>query len=930
MNVNIRRFFLRTGIVPPIFLLTLCLFLLSSCESHKNIPSIDTSTGLSDTVGNSINEEHPAEPSTSTVTLTDPDDDPIAEPETKASTGSEILVNPEAPTSPRHPGDSTLYKGVMIHSVYGTGKKGAEALISNGYVQLYNASDKDIALSGTSLYYKTDGANPFEQFVFPTDAVIPAQGYYLVRTNAPAGFDEANAVMKVENFDAEWDVYLDNKEIRLLLAPSGWIVDRTEDITTFKDAISIFVATMDHHESVYALYDLSRNKVAVRTAMEDYSGYHTVNLTRATTPDLRKLCTQTSTGKINEVVGSKINEVHFSADAGIYEKSFVLTLEAREGYQIYYTTDGSDPSISTNSTRKLYTPDGIPLRDTSARSWGPLTRAWSALPTVDTQVGAHVIKAYATNGTDSTAVFTNTYFIAKELFEYGVTIMSISMPREEVIGDNGFYNNYRVTPGDNTNGRPRGTGIIEFFDPDGNRVGNSRVEMAVSGNGSSGVYRMKSLRLYFKGANNQDAGLQSDLNYDIFKGRAKDQHGQAITSFSRLLIRNSGNDCATSYIRDAYMQRVSSILRVDTMASATTLVFINGEFWGVYNMRERYSPEYIESHYGIDKENVALIENDYSQVHTNERAPYVVSAGIEGDADSFNALVDYMRNNALAEQQHFDYVASLMDIDSFTDMWISRLFFNAQDFPRNNIKVWRNRNPDDPSGFDTKWHFVLLDMDKGISLSNGASEWRDIHYAYDSPSVCGDMMRALLLNRNYRNQFLARYYEVVNYVFTPEYLSEEFEALYAERNPLMPLQEGRWGNDHSGERGKFTVEKWQGEAERFRNFLANRHSYALEQLYSHFHVSEAYVQSILKEHVTLNFQETHISVTINGQTVDSGQTIDWDKDQAVTIRATAKDGFSITKITYINHDGEVLYVEVEENEAAVTISTSGTISIGSR
>ena len=930
MNVNIRRFFLRTGIVLLIFLLTLCLFLFSSCDSSKNIPSIDTSTVLSDTGGNSTNEEHPAEPSTSTVTLTNPDDDPIAEPETNASTDSEILVNPQAPTSPRHPGDSTLYKGVMIHSVYGTGKKGAEALISNGYVQLYNASDKDIALSGTSLYYKTDGANPFDQFVFPTDAVIPAQGYYLVRTNAPADFDEANAVMKIENFDAEWDIYLDNKEICLLLAPSGWIVDRTEDITTFKDAISIFVATMDHHESVYALYDLSRNKVAVRTAMEDYSGYHTVNLTRAATPDLRKLCTQTSTGKINQVVGSKINEVHFSADAGIYEKSFVLTLEAREGYQIYYTTDGSDPSLPTNSQRKLYTPNGITLRDTSARSWGPLTRSWTALPTVSTQVSGHVIKAYATNGTDSTAVFTNTYFITDDLSEYGVTIMSISMPREEVIGENGFYNNYRVNPEDGTSGRNRGTGIIEFFDPDGNRVGNSRVEMAVSGNGSSGVYRMKSLRLYFKGANNQDAGLQSDLNYDIFKGRAKDQHGQAITSFSRLLIRNSGNDCATSYIRDAYMQRVSSVLRVDTMASATTLVFINGEFWGVYNMRERYSPEYIESHYGIDKENVAIIENDYSQVHTNERAPYVVSAGIEGDADSFNALVDYMRNNSLADQQHFDYVASLMDLDSFTDMWISRLFFNASDFPRNNIKVWRNRNPDDPSGFDTKWHFVLLDMDKGISLSNGTSEWRDIHYAYDSPSVCGDMMRALLLNRNYRNQFLARYYEVVNYVFTPEYLSEEFEALYAERNPLMPLQEGRWGNDYSGERGKFTVEKWQGEAERFRSFLANRHAYALEQLYSHFHVSEAYVQSILKEHVTLDFQETHISVTINGQTVESGQTIELDKDQPVTIKATAKDGFSLTQITYADLDGEVLYVEVEESEASITVSKSGTISIFSR
>ena len=243
-----------------------------------------------------------------------------------------------------HPGDSTLYEGVLIHSVYGTGKKGAEALISNGYVQFYNNSSKDISLKGASLYYKSDGANPFDQFVFPEDAVIPAGGYYLVRANAPTDFNPDNAVLKVEHCDAEWDVYLDNKEIRLLLAPSGWSIGRDEDITAFDDAISIFVATMEYHHSVYALYDLSRNKIAVRTAMEDYSGYHTVNLTRTATPELRKLCTRTSKGEVNEVAGSLLNEVTFSGDAGIYESAFILNLSAKEGYTIYYTTDGSDPS----------------------------------------------------------------------------------------------------------------------------------------------------------------------------------------------------------------------------------------------------------------------------------------------------------------------------------------------------------------------------------------------------------------------------------------------------------------------------------------------------------------------------------------------------------------------------------------------------------
>ena len=848
--------------------------------------------------------------------------DGTASPDTLDGTAEDLPYDPSL-----HPGDSSLYEGVLIHSVYGTGKKGAEALISHGYVQLYNASDRDISLKGASLYYKSDGANPYEQFLFPEDAVIPAGGYYLVRANAPAGFVEENAVLSVEHCDAEWDVYLDNKEIRLLLAPAGWSVGKDEDITCFDDAISIFVATMDHHESVYALYDLSRNKVAVRTAMEEYSGYHTVNLTRAATPDLRKLCTRTSDGTVNDMVASRLNEVLFSHDAGVYTSAFYLTLSAKEGYTVYYTTDGSDPSVATNKQRKVYT-DRIPLLDTSARSWGPLTQSWT-LPTVSTQIGGYVIKAYATNGKESTDVFTNTYFITDDLAQYGVSVISISMPREEIIGADGFYNDFMTEPGNLTGGRNRGVGILEVFDPQGNRVGNSRVEMAVSGNGSSG-WGMKSLRIYYKSANNQDAGLQSDLNYDIFGGLAKDQHGQAITSFSRIMIRNSGNDCAASFIRDAYMQRVCGGLNVDIMASATTLVFMNGEFWGVYNLRERYSPEYVESHYGISKENVAVIESDYSQVHTDTNAPYVVSSGLEGDADPFNEMVQYMREHDLSNQEYYDYVASLMDVDSFIDMWVTRLYFNARDWPENNIKVWRNRNPDDPSGFDTKWHFTLLDMDMGLSFYP-ANHWANTSEAanffgfFDSGSVCGTMMRALMKNEGFKQQFLLRYYEVVTEHLTPEYLSEEFEALYAERDPLMPLHAGRWGE--SGDRGRFTVDVWRGEAQSIRSFIANRQTYALAQFYAYFGITEEDLVNMSRMQINVSFHSGRADVTVNGEAVENGDVIRLESGETETLQitATAKEGFVVTGISFVDRDGKEQ--SVEGSTATFTVSAAGSLSI---
>ena len=936
---NRKRSFL--WLLAALVALTLSVSLLSACNTSgdgqvtdsttadggETVPGVTNPDGTSpdSTTGDPTDSTEPDD-STESGTVTEAPTETPTEPPVITLPGEETESEPseetEAETLPYdpilHPGDSSLYEGVLIHSVYGTGKKGAEALISNGYVQLYNNTDKDISLAGASLYYKSDGANPFDQFVFPAEAVIPAGGYYLVRANSPADFDPAKAVLKVEYCDAEWDVYIDNKEIRLLLAPTGWSIGRDEDITVFDDAVSIFVATMEYHSSVYALYDLSRNKVAVRTAMEDYSGYHTVNLTRSASPELRDLRTRTSGGTVNELVGSMLNEVVFSYDAGIYDKAFILNLSAESGYTIYYTTDGSDPSLSSNRNRKTYT-SGIMLSDTSAMGWGPLTRSWSS-PSVSTQVGAHVIKAYATNGTDSTDVFTNTYFITDDLEKYGVSIMAFSLPQTEVIGSEGFYNNFLLT-GAITGERRRGVGIMEVFDPTGNRVGNSRVEMAVSGNGSSG-WGMKSLRIYLKGALNQDSGLESNLNYDIFGGEAKDAWGQAITSFSRFMIRNSGNDCGTSYIRDAFMQTTAAGLNVSYMESTSTLVFINGEFWGVYNFRERYSPEYVESHYGVNKDNVTVIESDYSQVHTNTNADFVLSSGVEGDQDPFNEMVQYMRDHNLAEQQHYDYVASLMDVDSFIDMWVVRLFYVARDWPENNIKIWRNKNPDDPSGFDTKWHFTLLDLDMGLSFYDFTTENENFFWAFDSGSVCGTMMRALMKNEGFKQQFMIRFYEVVNDHFTAEYLSAAFEEMYAERDPLMNLQQGRWNSDAG-----FTYSKWQTESAKIRRFVTNRQSIVLNQFYNYFGISESDLETLAQKRVTVSFHSGRTDVTINGESVSNGTVIKLEKGETKTLHivATAKEGFVVTGITFTDKDGNVQ--SVEGSQVIIKTGASGSVSI---
>ncbi len=939
-------------------LLLLAITLLFAVACHNDpTPPVDTTgagedSGLSDTpsAGELTGEssEDPTEVPTEAppaITLAPSGTDTAAPPEDTAAdsapTSLETVLGPIVPplepvdtdgsgtntpaeTKPYdptlHPGDPALYDGVLIHMVYGTGKKGAEAVISHGFVQLYNSTDRDIALTGAALYYKTDNANPYEQFLFPEGAIIPAGGAYLVRAGGPADFVSSNALLTVDAYDAEWDIFIDNKEVRLLLAPAGWRIGKDENILLFDDANSVFIATESFNDSVFAVNDLSRNKIAVRTALKDYSGYHLVNLTRTTSGDLARYVPRTASGEVNSVAGTRLSEVTFSHQAGVYDKAFYLYLKAPDGYSIYYTTDGSDPSDAKNRNRQLYK-NVIAMLSTESMPIGPVANSWDRVtPSVSKQIGGRVIKACGVSSTGATTpVYTNTYFISESFQNYGVPVVSISMPTEEIMG-NGFYQNF-LSGGSLTATRPRGVGIMEVFDPTGQRVGNSRVEMAVSGNGSSS-FGMKSLRIYYKGINNQDGGLQSDLHYDLFAGRAKNANGEVITSFSRLLLRNSGNDCGTSYIRDAYMQRTCAGLKVDTMASATTLVFINGEFWGLYNARERYSPEYVESHYGIQKENVAIIESDYSQVHTNTNVDFVLSSGLEGDEDNFNALIAYMRpREGKLSDQDYAYICTQMDVDSFIDMWVTRLYYAARDWPENNIKVWRNRNPDDPSGFDTKWHFTLLDLDMGLSFYDFTTEHENFFWAFDSVSTTGMMMRTLMSNSAFKDQFIRRYYEVVSNHMMPDRLTAELEAMIAVRDPLMQLQVNRWGSDGA------SLSNWSQACTRMHSFVANRQPIALQQMYDRFGVSEDQLGNLGEIRVPVSYHDGRAMVTLNKVAVENGYVLTFENGRTVsiTVRTAPLPGYVITGIQYVDRDGNV---QLHEGyEATFEISKSGSITV---
>ncbi len=835
---------------------------------------------------------------------------------TKAPTAT-----PTATPAPTPPADLSKYSDLVISKVYGNGGN-TTGVCEHSFIELTNTGSKSVSLGGLALYYKTAASGSYTEFNLPS-VTLGAGKTYLIRgasaTKGTAKYDTSAEVIRVEKYDTQWDITLSNKEIRLILAPSGQSFSKTAQPAEIDGKISYFVATDSYYFDTGYVDDYSKNKVAVRTAMKQDSGYYLQNLTKTTSDKLAQIVPTTMNGSKAKVTGSKLNEVAFSSPAGFYTSTVKLTLTAPEGYsKVYYTLDGSDPTKS--STRKEYSTT-ISLADTSSVSFGKtyntgLSYVSAIRSNATKMLGARVVKACAYNGKEYTGVYTNTYIISSQMKNYGVTVMSLSMDINEIFGDPGFYHNFNASSNDpNT----RGKGFMEVFDENGTRRGYSYVEMAVSGHGSSGVGN-RSFKVFYKGSNNTADGTESKLNYDLFDGYATNSKGQNITEFSRLLLRNSGNDVHSSLIRDAYMQRVSRALNVDTMAYAPVLLFINGEFWGVYNARERYSGDYVESHYGIDKDNVALIESDYSQVHTNQNAPFIVSSGLDNDADDFNDLVTYIKSNSMSNSKNYQYVASKLDIDSFIDMYVSRLYFSARDWPENNIKIWRNRVENDPSGFDNKWHFTLLDMDMGISFftdANNTTENSNFFGWIDATGcVVGNIMHALKQNATFKKQFLKRFYEVLNEIYIPSMMEEELDKIVAERAPIFSLQLQRWPG--------ITNESYSTSVSNMRKFINNRYGYAINYLCSYMGVTESYLQNLSGNYITTEFSEARLVVKIDGSAVKPSYTKKFDNSITFKVEATANEGFELVAIVFTDTSGKV--TRYTGGTASISTSKGGEIT----
>lgn len=617
------------------------------------------------------------------------------------------------------------------------------------FVELYNPGSTAVSVAGWGL---SDNPDAPLSYTLPAGTSVPAKSYLTVW----CGIDTTSGV-------AGASFGLSKKgETVVLSDASGNILEQVE-VPALDDNTS-FGRVPDGSDTFAVLNELSAGK---------------------SNP-------QSAAGQI------AVEKPVFSQGSGFYDAGFNLTLTAKSGCTIYYTTDGSDPTTASEK----YT-SAIPVRDVSSEPNVYAARTDigdSYTPPSEPIDKAIIVRAIAVDANGNVSdIVTNSYFVGYEQGGYARSMRVISLvtdPDNLFDYETGIYVTGKIRAEQGQTGfNPMG-GIVPANYTQSGREWERPAHITVFEQGKAtysagvgirihGAYTRSAAQKSFNLYARSDYGT-TKLEYDFFNGALTDVNGKAITKFDKLTLRNGGNDNKT-LVRDRLNQELLADRSFGTQEQTLCCVFLDGEFWGAYNIVEKIGKEYVADHYDVKEKDVCFVKTDE------------LSDGSEqGWADYESLKADVLAQDFTAAGVYEKY-AALIDMQSLADYLATETILANSDFGNNNYALWKTETVDASRPYaDGKWRFVLFDTEYGQGLysqSNSSSEtFQKLQQYANQDEWLPKLFIGLVKNcEEFRTLYLRCYFDQCNEYYNANTAVAKLDALETEYLPGLIETYNRFG-----------------------------------------------------------------------------------------------------------------------------------------
>ena len=523
------------------------------------------------------------------------------------------------------------------------------------------------------------------------------------------------------------------------------------------------------------------------------------------------------------------NTVVFSSPGGIYQKTIQLQLSTF-GEKIYYTTNGKKPSSSS----KRYS-DTLKLDKTTP------------------------VRAVAYKKGKPGKVVTQTYLIGRE---YDMAVISITGNPDDFFSfDRGIYVKGccadSLPPYKRANfwkGWERRINI-EFYESTGELGFNQRVGVRIFGGFSKGL-PMKSLAII-----SRKKYEKKTIKYPIFPNKD-------IKKYKSFVLRNSGSDFNNTQFRDALLTSLIEPLDVEIQAYRPAVVFINGSYWGIHNVREKINEYYLKSNAGVNPDSVDIMK------HRNDL--------LAGKRDHYLKMKKYINKTDFKDTAEILHLNTLMDIDNFINYNITEVYVGNRD-AGGNIRFWR---PQTPEG---RWRWILFDTDISFGISGKTSFKRNTlnkmtikhNEAWPDPAWSTLIIRNLLENDSIKNLYVNRFADHLNTLFSAKTVNFKIDFIQNMLKNEMPYHFKKWRSSN--------IERWGRNVQKMKDYASNRPYYVRLHLMDRFDLSDTITVDIQNQHPEMGY------VQINSIRVDTLFSGVYFKDASPSVEAKAKYGYEFVE-----------------------------------